>query len=130
MILDQSLVEALYDLAKCQDSPELLLAAELVNLAWQRLQADQDLRHRWITLTRHQQEIALRMYSGQTLSQIAQGLHLSMNSIHTHSRAIYAKMGVACKKDLRAAMLTTEVLNEYLENYKTSSRLAKPAQET
>ena len=130
MLLDQSLVDALYELSKCQDYPELLLAAELVNLAWRHAQAAQDLRHRWITLTHHQQEIALLIHSGQTFPQIARGLHLSVNSIRTHARLVYAKMGVVSKKDLRALMLTSEVLNEYLEIYKTTSRLQKSPQET
>lgn len=130
MILDQSLVDALYDLSKSQDYPELLLAAELVNLALRRLQAAQDLRHRWSTLTHHQQEIALLIHSGQTFSQIARSLHLSINSVHTHARLVYAKMGVANQKDLRTLMLASEVLNEYLEIYKATSRLQGSCQKT
>ena len=115
---NQSLVDALYALSESQENPELAIAAELVNLAWHRAQAAQDLRHRWNSLTYHQQEIALLIYTGRSYPQIAQDLHLGVESIRTHARRIYAKMGVASKIELRSVMLSSEVLDEYLEKFK------------
>ena len=126
--LDQGLVDSLYALAESIDQPELRLAAQLVELAWQRAQAAQDLRHRWSTLTRRQQEVALLMYAGQTNLQIAQAIRLSKESVRSHARLVFAKMGVASRKELRALMLATDVLDEYLENYKANTCAKNPAQ--
>lgn len=116
--LNQSFVNDFLSLANTLDRPELQIAAQLVDLAWHRLQADQDLRNRWISLTRRQQEIAALIYAGYTYLQIAQMLLLSKNSVRTHTRFIYARMGVDSKKELRALMLKSELLAEYLEKYK------------
>ena len=116
--LDQSFVNDFQALAATLDRPELFVAALLVDLAWHRFQADQDQRNRWVSLTSRQQEIAALIHAGQTFSQIGLILELSKNSVHTHTRFIYAKMGVNSKKELRALMLKSELLDEYLEKYK------------
>ena len=117
LTLDQSFVNDFQALADTFDRPELLLAAELVGLAWHRIQADQDQRKRWISLSQRQQEIALLIRAGHTYPQIAGLLQLSGNSIHSHASVIYAKMGVNSKKELRALMLASELLDEYMEKY-------------
>ena len=117
LTLDQSFVNDFQALADTFDRPELLLAAELVGLAWHRIQADQDQRKRWISLSQRQQEIALLIRTGHTYPQIASLLQLSDNSIHSHASVIYAKMGVNSKKELRALMLASELLDEYMEKY-------------
>ena len=117
LTLDQSFVNDFQALADTFDRPELLLAAELVGLAWHRIQADQDQRNRWISLSQRQQEIALLIRAGHTYPQIASMLQLSDNSVHSHASIIYAKMGINSKKELRALMLASELLDEYLEKY-------------
>lgn len=128
LTLDQTLVDSLYALAESLDQPELRVAAQLVDLAWQRTQAVQDLRHRWCTLTRRQQEVALLMYAGHTNVQIAQAIQLSKESVRSHARLVFAKIGVANRKEPRALLLATDVLDEYLENYKTTARAQSQAQ--
>jgi DNA-binding CsgD family transcriptional regulator len=115
--LDQSFVNDFQALAESLDQPELLLAARLIDLAWHRQQAGQDARNRWISLTQRQQEIALLIRAGHTYPQIAQALHLSKNSVHAHVRQIYAKMGVASKKELRAIMIDSDLLDEYMQKF-------------
>jgi len=118
LTLDQSFVDDLQALAVTLDHPELLIAARLVDLAWHRQQAAQDQRNRWITLTQRQQEIALLIHAGHTFRQIAQALQLSENSVHTHIRYIYARMGVSSKNELRTLMLKPELLDEYMKKFK------------
>jgi len=121
LTLDQTFVNDFQALADTLNRPELLLAAELVDLAWHRVQADQDQRNRWISLSQRQQEIALLIRAGHTYPQIASMLQLSDNSVHSHASIIYAKMGVNSKKELRALMLASELLDEYMEKYKNPS---------
>ena len=116
--LNQSFVNDFQALADSLDQPELLLAAQLVDLAWHRQQTAQDQRNRWISLSQRQQEIALLIRAGHTFPQIAQVLHLSKNSVHAHASVIYGKMGVASKKGLRALMLASDLLDEYMVKYK------------
>lgn len=118
LTLNQSFVNDFQALADTHDQPELLLAAQLVDLAWHREQAAQDQRKRWISLTQHQQEIALLIHAGHTYLQIAEAFQLSKNSVKTHARLIFAKMGVGSKKELRALMLASDVLDEYMEKFK------------
>jgi len=118
LTLDQTFVNDFQALADSLDHPELLLAAQLIDLAWHRQQAAQDQRNRWISLSQRQQEIALLIHAGHTLSESAQALHLSKNTVHAHASIIYPKMGVASKKELHALMLASDLLDEYMEKYK------------
>jgi DNA-binding NarL/FixJ family response regulator len=118
LILNQSFVTDFESLADTLDRPELQLAAQLLDLAWHRIQADDDLRNRWITLTPRQQEIATLIHAGHTFPEIAQMLQLSKNSVCTHARHLYARMGVYSKKELKPLMLSSELLAEYIQKYK------------
>jgi DNA-binding CsgD family transcriptional regulator len=71
----------------------------------------------WFSLTRRQQQIAALIHTGHTLVEIGLILEISVNSVHTHIRYLYAKMGVNSKKELQALMLKSELLDEYLEKY-------------
>lgn len=122
MQLDQTLIDWLYALSEAHDQPELFIAAQLVDLAWHRHQASQDLRLRWQTLTGRQQQIALLIYAGKSYRQVAWELGLGQESVRTHARHLYPKLGVASQKELRALMLKTDLLDEYLEDYQTSLR--------
>jgi DNA-binding CsgD family transcriptional regulator len=117
--LDQEFIDAFYTLADKQDSPELAIAALLADLAWQRERSERDLRCRWNTLTYRQQEIALFILEGKTYLEIARILGVGLETVRTHARALYARMGARRKKDLRAMMVKMEVLHGHLEAYKT-----------
>jgi DNA-binding NarL/FixJ family response regulator len=123
--LSQGLVERLDDLAEKTDEPELHIAARLVELAYCRAQARVDLRFRWNKLSYRQQEIALLIHAGCKYAEIACRLNIGLATVRTHARYLYKKMGVRGKADLRATMLRTEVLNEYLEAYKSAANTEK-----
>lgn len=119
--LDQPLIDFLYMLSEGENLPELAIAAQLVDLAWHRARAARDPRLRWETLSHRQQEIALLIHAGCTYRQIACQLGLSLETIRTHCRAIYARMGVASKKELRALMRREVIFDEYMEDYKKTA---------
>lgn len=122
MPLERSLIDYLYALGENENLPEAFVAALILDLAWQRARAVQDPRLRWETLTHRQQEIALLIHAGFTYPQIAHQLSLSLETIRSHARAIYKKMGVAGKRDLRVLMRQEEIFDEYMEDYKKTSR--------
>jgi DNA-binding CsgD family transcriptional regulator len=126
MPLDRTLIDYLYDLGENENLPEVTIAARLLDLVWCRARAAEDPRLRWETLTRRQQEIALLIHAGHTYFQIAQQLSLGRETIRTHARTIYKKMGVSGKKELRVLMRREEIFDEYLENYQKGGRSKTP----
>lgn len=126
MPLDRSIIDHLYDIGENENLPEVTIAARLLDLVWCRIRATEDPRLRWETLTFRQQEIALLIHAGYTYHQIAHRLSLGLETIRTHARTIYKKMGVAGKKDLRVLMRREEIFDEYLEDYKKGERNEKP----
>lgn len=126
MPLDRSLIDYLYDLGENENLPEVTIAARLLDLVWCRLRAAEDPRLRWETLTYRQQEIALLIHAGHTYQQIAQELSLGLETIRTHARTIYKKMGVAGKKDLRILMRREEIFDEYLEDHQKGGHNQTP----
>lgn len=51
------------------------------------------------TLTRREQEILRQLSTGRTLTVIAEELHISQNTIKTHLKNLYRKMGVEGRKE-------------------------------
>ncbi len=50
-------------------------------------------------LTKRENEILTRLLTGQSMSQIAANFNISTNTMKTHIKNIYKKLGVDCRKD-------------------------------
>ena len=47
-------------------------------------------------------EVMEHLRSGRSNAEIAQALHLSIETVRTHARRIYRKLGVKTRRELRA----------------------------
>lgn len=59
-------------------------------------------------LTRREEEVLVLMLEGQSTAQIADGLVVSANTVKTHVRNLYRKLGVNRRQDLAAKVLAEE----------------------
>lgn len=51
-------------------------------------------------LTRREEDVLRLLMEGRTFSEVADELVVSVNTVKSHVRRVYAKMGVAGKQDL------------------------------
>ncbi len=64
------------------------------------------LRHRF-SLTPAQSNIVARVAAGLSYTEIAEELHVSYHTVHTHMKAIHAKLGVHSTAQLLALVYST-----------------------
>jgi DNA-binding CsgD family transcriptional regulator len=57
-------------------------------------------------LTAAEQRLALLILEGFRLEEAAQSLHISLNTVRTHMKRIYAKTKTGCQTDLVRMLLT------------------------
>ncbi|XTR52423.1 response regulator transcription factor [Pseudarthrobacter sp. So.54] len=75
---------------------EAFIAARVARHA----QAHQHLRNRsYWTLTDREREVLAYMRSVMTAAEIAEALYISVNTVKTHERSIYRKLGAAGRRD-------------------------------
>lgn len=51
------------------------------------------------SLTERERDVFRQLQTSRTLAEIAQDMHLSVNTIKTHARSIYRKLGVASRRE-------------------------------
>jgi DNA-binding CsgD family transcriptional regulator len=99
--LDQDLLQSVRGLADKEQRPAQDVAADLLSLALQRRQSNQELLARWQSLSGREQEVAALICLGYTSSQIGRRLNLSTETIRTHARNIMYKFGLHSRGELR-----------------------------
>jgi DNA-binding CsgD family transcriptional regulator len=99
--LDEELVRSLQILAMQEKRSEDQVATELINDAFSRRIAVQDLRERWRSLSPREQQIAMMICHNYTTGEIADQLMLSANTVRTHVRRVMLKFDVHSRGELR-----------------------------
>ena len=57
-------------------------------------------------LTHREEQIFVRLAEGQYYKEVADALHISINTVRTHVTNIYRKLGVKSKRGARRAYLS------------------------
>lgn len=68
------------------------------------LELAEHIRHQY-GLTKREAEVAKAVSKGQSIDEIAQGVHLGRETVRVHLKAIYAKMGVSSQSAVAARFL-------------------------
>jgi DNA-binding CsgD family transcriptional regulator len=55
-------------------------------------------------LTRREAEVLAKLHQRRTNAQIAADLHISVETVRTHARHIYRKLGVSSRRELLAPL--------------------------
>ncbi|MFD1156579.1 helix-turn-helix transcriptional regulator [Roseovarius aestuarii] len=72
-------------------------------------------------LSRAEYRVCLMLCRGQTLEKVQEGLHVSMSTLRTHLRNIYAKTGTRGHAELMFHLLTfSDAADEYIDNKKSA----------
>jgi DNA-binding CsgD family transcriptional regulator len=61
----------------------------------------------WARLTEAQARVAQLLLTGATLTEIASALNVSAETIKSHTRAIYTRLGVSTRVELAAVLGTS-----------------------
>jgi two-component system, NarL family, nitrate/nitrite response regulator NarL len=102
--LDTVLLDTLSDLAEQEQRPRDEVASELLSFAiLQRNEAGYNLR-RWRGLTPREQEVAALVALGYTNRQIAGRLHITPETVKTHTHNVMRKFDISRKENLRNAL--------------------------
>jgi DNA-binding CsgD family transcriptional regulator len=102
--LDAALQGALISLAEEQQRSPDEIASSLV-ASGLALQSEQgELWQRWLSLSPREQQVAALTCLNFTNPQIAARLHLSVETIRTHSRNVQIKFNINSKADLRVLL--------------------------
>lgn len=99
--LDDELVKSLQMLADQELRNEDELAADLINDAFSRRAAVQDLLSRWYNLTAREQQVAWMLCNNYTSGEIAAELVISSNTVKSHIHKILLKFNVHSRNELR-----------------------------
>jgi DNA-binding CsgD family transcriptional regulator len=94
-----------------EDGPQIFVRAQACNANGFRLKSftirrlDRDVSHlpdlhRLYGLTRTEHQIVKQMIQGQSVSEIAAGMHKSILTVRTHVKRIYSKLHVGSKEQL------------------------------
>lgn len=101
---DEELVHSLQMLARQQNRTAGELAAELLAQAVAEQRAGEYYILCWESLTPREQQVAALVCQGYTNPQIGARLHLSPETIKTHTRGILRKFSLRSKAELRQVL--------------------------
>jgi DNA-binding NarL/FixJ family response regulator len=94
-------------LAKSTDAPDVLHAIYLASRGMHVLPADVDSDEEYETagptpLTRRETDVLGLLQDGSSNAEIAAALHVGVETVRTHVRNIYRKLGVSSRRELRS----------------------------
>lgn len=99
--VDADLIQSLQELAEHERRPEQELASELLSSALAQRRAEQEIRSLWDSLTQREQEVVALICLGFTYRQIAARLHISPQTVKTHTSHALHKFEVGTSLELR-----------------------------
>jgi DNA-binding NarL/FixJ family response regulator len=99
--LDAPLEAALNERAGRERLSVEQVQADLLTAGLADMQAADELKQRWATLTPREQDVAALACLGYTNRQIAARLSLSPETVKSHVHMALVKLQVRCKEDLR-----------------------------
>jgi DNA-binding CsgD family transcriptional regulator len=99
--LSEDLKVMLTRLAEREGRPEHEFTSDLVAAGLIQYLAADELRPKWVSLSRREKDVAKLISKGLTNRQIAAQLSLSTETINTHVQNIMRKFGMDSKAELR-----------------------------
>lgn len=101
---DDEIVTVVRKVAEQQGRSEQEVITEFTKAGWDQLQHATEIKERWDSLTRREQQVVALICLGHRNYQIAEILSIAPETVKTHLQNIFAKFNLRSSKELRLTL--------------------------